>query len=159
MGEEGEEESHQAKVARWTWSVNNVKSKAEMQRLAKEMNIRSSNDIDVLIERIKNSLRSQDLSAQAERDELTLLLKEWSLKKVEELVSKREICLYLFFKLKERHQFQEENLETIQVRSPNSSLVFLMMSVERIQRHLSRGDCPVLSRDHLCRIRRRLSIG
>ena len=112
-----ENETLPQKIERWKKSVDSYKSKAELKRVAKEMGIRTlSSDMEILKERIQRSLTNfQDHDAQKEKEKLTELLQEWSMKKAEELVSKREICLYLFFKLKKRHNFSEKNFQTIQV--------------------------------------------
>jgi hypothetical protein len=118
------------KLERWREALKNPPSKAEIQRIGRSLGVKNSNDLKTLIPRIRIAMSSfgmegtdedtedTPITDQSSRDEeIQRLLQVWSVKKMEELVSKREICVTLYFRLKEKHIFLEHNLETIQVSS------------------------------------------
>lgn len=124
-------ETLKEKIERWTASVKCPKSKVEMRRVATEMGIKPlSSNFETLIERIKTKLRKL---TDDDAGKLTELLRQWSMKKTEELISKREICLYLFFKLKERHnKFDDKKMGTIQVSKFITTVLLLMSTRENL---------------------------
>lgn len=96
----------------------------ELQELAKENKITSSNDEEVLRNRILKHMALQSCES-ANKDELKTLLKRWGEAQINEISVKREICAYIFLYISQVFPTDWNNNEkTIKVIPPFQIFTF-----------------------------------